>query len=168
MTPTPSLRLEEFLPYRLSVLTNKVSRAFANLYGERFGLSVPEWRVMAVLGQDPGLSAEQVCARTEMDKVTVSRAVARLREKGLLAQKFATEDRRRSMLELTDAGCEVYSRIIPLGRRYENELTDVLTVAEQRVLNRLLEKLDSRAAALSRGPFPRPSPASGRGRGKVL
>lgn len=137
----PDFQLEDFLPYRLSTLTNRVSRAFAGLYSQRFDLTVPEWRVMAVLGQEPGLSADQVCARTEMDKVTVSRAVARLLEKGHVARKFDAVDRRRSVLALSPAGQRVYGRIIPLACRYEAALTARLTPAERRNLLALLEKL---------------------------
>src|SRR5215470_16697842 len=72
------LDLDRFVPYRLSVLTNRVSSAIARHYSDRFDLSIPEWRVMAVLGQTPGLSAREVAARTAMDKVQVSRAVASL------------------------------------------------------------------------------------------
>ncbi len=137
----PDFQLGDFLPYRLSTLTNRVSRAFAGLYSQRFDLTVPEWRVMAVLGQEPGLSADQVCARTEMDKVTVSRAVARLLEKGHVAREFDAEDRRRSVLALSGAGRSVYRRIIPLAREYEDALTGELSPTEWRTLVALLEKL---------------------------
>lgn len=133
--------LNKFLPYRLSALTNRISHAFAQLYSERFDLTVPEWRVLAVLGQEAGLSADQVCARTEMDKVSVSRAVARLLEKGHLAREFARADRRRSELKLSARGRAVYRRIIPLGRVYEASLTAGLTPAERKALVNLLEKL---------------------------
>src|SRR3954469_13741602 len=78
------LDLEHFLPYRLSVLSNRISSAIAREYSQRFGLGVTEWRVMAVLGRYPGLSANQVATRTAMDKVAVSRAVARLLDAGRL------------------------------------------------------------------------------------
>ena len=84
-----TLQLEEFLPYRLSVLTNTVSRAIAHLYSERFSLTVPEWRVIAVLGGSPGLSAAQVAERTAMDKVAVSRAVNSLVDANRVLRKTA-------------------------------------------------------------------------------
>lgn len=133
--------LADFLPYRLSTLTNRVSRAFAALYSQRFDLTVPEWRVMAVLGQEPGLSADQVCARTEMDKVTVSRAVARLLEKGHVVRKFDRRDRRRSVLALSGSGRRVHRQIIPLACRYETALTSTLTPVQRRNLLELLGKL---------------------------
>jgi DNA-binding MarR family transcriptional regulator len=136
-----SFDLNEFLPYRLSVLANRISRAFAGLYSERFDLTVPEWRVMAVLGQEADLSAEQVCARTGMDKVTVSRAVARLLERGHVARAFARADRRRSELRLTARGRAVHRQIIPLARDYEARLAGALSAAERRTLFALLERL---------------------------
>src|SRR5512147_221812 len=81
------LALDRFLPYRLSVLANTVSTSIARVYARRFGLSVPEWRVMAVLGMSPPLTAGDVCGRTAMDKVRVSRAVARLLRGGLLDRR---------------------------------------------------------------------------------
>ena len=77
MSTRPELNLDRFMPYRLSVVTNRVSSAIAQHYSQRFDLSIPEWRVIAVLGQSPGLSARQVAQRTAMDKVQVSRAVAK-------------------------------------------------------------------------------------------
>src|SRR5471030_719714 len=90
-SPMPNrtrLDLDRFMPYRLSVLTNRVSHAIARHYSQRFSLSIPEWRDMAVLGQTPGLSAREVAARTAMDKVQVSRAVASL----LRAKRIARVD----------------------------------------------------------------------------
>jgi len=136
-----SFELNDFLPYRLSTLTNRISRAFSLLYTDRFDLTVPEWRVMAVLGQEPGLSADQVCARTGMDKVTVSRAVSRLLEKGRVERDFARADRRRSELRLSARGRAVYRQIIPLGREYEAGVVADLSPAERQTLVTLLERL---------------------------
>src|SRR6266404_5938482 len=102
------LELERFLPYRLSVLTNRISTAIARVYVRRFGLTVPEWRVMAVLGRFGAMSANAVCERTAMDKVRVSRAVARLAASGRLARQIDAVDRRRSVLALTATGQEIY------------------------------------------------------------
>ncbi|MCY4210659.1 MAG: MarR family transcriptional regulator [Gammaproteobacteria bacterium] len=139
--PTPGLNLNEFLPYRLSIVTNRISAAFARLYAEKFDLSIPEWRVMAVLGQQPGLSADEVCSATEMDKVPVSRAVTKLLDKGLLNREFSGTDRRRSILSLSEAGDGVYAQIVPLALGYEVELKAALTDAEQAQLDVLLAKL---------------------------
>ncbi|MET0550795.1 MAG: helix-turn-helix domain-containing protein, partial [Xanthomonas sp.] len=80
----PSLDLERFLPYRISVLSNRISQEIARLYAGRFGLNVTEWRLLAVLGRFPDLSATELAERTAMDKVAVSRAVASLVAEGRL------------------------------------------------------------------------------------
>ena len=137
----PGLNLKEFLPYRLSIVTNRISVSFSRLYSEKFGLSIPEWRVMAVLGQQPGLSADDVCSETEMDKVPVSRAVTKLLNKGLLERNFSGDDRRRSILCLSEAGYAMYAQIVPLALTYEAELKAALSEQEQLQLERLLDKL---------------------------
>ena len=137
----PTLDLKKFLPYQLSVVTNRISASFARLYSEKFNLSIPEWRVMAVLGQQPGLSADEVSSETEMDKVPVSRAVTKLLDKGLLNRDFSGLDRRRSILRLSEAGYAMYSQIVPLALSYEAELKAALAEQEQAQLETLLEKL---------------------------
>ena len=136
-----TLNLRQFLPYQLSIVTNRISASFARLYSERFNLTIPEWRVMAVLGQQPGLSADEVCSETEMEKVPVSRAVSKLLDKGLLIRKFSGRDRRRSILCLSETGYGMYAQIVPLALAYEAELKAVLTAEEQSQLERLLDKL---------------------------
>ena len=137
----PTLNLRQFLPYQLSIVTNRISASFARLYSEKFNLSIPEWRVMAVLGQQPGLSADEVCGETEMDKVPVSRAVTKLLGKGLLNREFSGRDRRRSILSLSKAGYGMYAQIVPLALSYEAELKTALTMEEQSQLEQLLDKL---------------------------
>lgn len=142
------LVLEKFLPYRLSVLSNRLSTAIAEAYSSRFGLSIPEWRVMAVLALDPGLSAAEVADRTAMDKVAVSRAVGRLIATGRVQRKVSAGDRRRSMLQLTPEGRRIYRRIAPALRRYEAELLAGLDPRDQHQLDSLLRRLEARAAAM--------------------
>ena len=139
--PKP-LNLNEFLPYRLSIVTNKVSRLFSNLYSEKFDLTIPEWRIMAVLGQTPRLSADEVCVKTEMDKVTVSRAVTKLLEKKHITRAFSDEDRRRSILELSKSGYGTYSQIVPLAHQFEQQLVRSLSATEIKSLEKLLDKLN--------------------------
>ena len=137
----PTLDLKKFLPYQLSVVTNRISASFARLYSEKFNLSISEWRVMAVLGQQPGLSADEVCSETEMDKVPVSRAVSKLLDKRLLQRNFSGRDRRRSILCLSEAGYGMYAQIVPLALAYEAELKAALTEQELAQLEILLNKL---------------------------
>lgn len=139
----PPFRLEAFLPYRLSVTANRMSRAFARAYGTRFGLGIPEWRVMAVLGTGGPMTAGGVVERTAMDKVKVSRAVAALEVKGHLARRPHPEDRRSALLELTAAGRRVFEQIVPLARALEAELTAVLGPDDRARLAELLARLDA-------------------------
>jgi DNA-binding MarR family transcriptional regulator len=135
------LELERFLPYRLSVLSNRVSQTIANAYVERFGLAVTEWRVIAVLGRYPDLSANAVAERTAMDKVAVSRAVARLLERGLLQREMHGDDRRRSVLALSEAGYRIYDEVAPLALECERRLLAHLDPAERATLDALIDRL---------------------------
>lgn len=137
-----ALQLDRFLPYRLSVLSNRVSSAISRVYSERFGLGVTEWRVMAVLGQSPDLSAGEVAERTAMDKVAVSRAVARLGERGLLQRETHDDDRRRSVLALSADGHAVHDEIVPLALAFEQRLLGGMDAGERALLFRLLDRLD--------------------------
>lgn len=133
--------LERLLPYRLSVLSNRVSNAISSEYHRRFGLAITEWRVMAVLGRYPGLSAREVTERTAMDKVAVSRAVARLLERELVKRDIHGDDRRRSVLTLTEAGHSVYDEVAPMVLACERNLLSTLDEGERATLDRLIDKL---------------------------
>lgn len=146
------LFLDEFLPYRLSVLTNRMSDLIAGIYRERFGLTVAEWRVMAVLGLEAPLSAGEVSQRTAMDKVRVSRAVNRMSRAGLLARHRDRADRRRQQLALSDRGRAIYSEIVPVARAVEAKIFASLEPADRGALDRLLVKLDERVKALADEP----------------
>ena len=137
------LELERFLPYRLSVLSNRISQDIARLYAERFGLGITQWRILAVLGRYPDLSATQVAERTAMDKFAVSRAVAGLLEAGLLRRRAHGADRRRSVLELSARGYRVYDEVAPLALAYERRLLAGLDPADRAALHHLLDKLDA-------------------------
>ena len=149
------LDLEHFLPYRLSVLSNRVSSMIARIYTERFALSITEWRVMAVLGRYPDLSANEVAQRTAMDKVAVSRAVARLLDAGRLKREIHGDDRRRSVLCLSEGGYRIYDEVAPLALAFERRLLDGIDETERALLFRLLDRLDElelRAEAESPAP----------------
>lgn len=142
------LRLEAFLPYRLAVLANAVSRAIAARYEAEFGLSIPEWRVMALLGVSPGLTASEVADATPMDKVAVSRAVRALMEAGRLKANADKDDGRRQRLALTAAGMAIYRRIVPLARALEAQLLADLDARDRDALDRLIDRLDAAARRL--------------------
>ena len=142
------LDLDRFLPYRLSVLTNRVSNAIARHYSERFGLSIPEWRVMAVLGQSPGLPAREVAERTAMDKVQVSRAVSSLVKSRRVLRDGDEADGRVTRLSLTPRGRAIYDEIVPLALHLEAVLLAALAPTERQTLSAIIDKLSSRISGL--------------------
>lgn len=143
------LALDDFMPYRLSVMQQEISRAVATVYSKKHDLMRYDWRVMAALGDGQPLSANAVCTRTNMDKVQVSRAIARLKRRKLVSQHQDTEDRRRSVLRLTGAGEAIYRDIVPAARAREAEILSALDAAEREQLDRLIAKLYRQARDLN-------------------
>ncbi len=146
MTERPALRLDGFLPYRLSVLSNAVSRKIADIYEREFELSVWQWRIIAVLGEREGLTSTEVAQRTLMDKPTVSRAAASLIERGILERSIDEEDRRRAPMRLTEEGEAIYAAVIPRALECEKELLDALSAEEAHTLHGLLSRLSGVAS----------------------
>lgn len=136
--------LERFLPFRLSVLANRMTRAIARFYSQRFQLTAPEWRTMAVLGCYGAMTAHSVVERTTMDKVRVSRAVAKLLATGYVTRRTDPEDRRRAILELTPAGLTIYRQLVPLVRSVEDKLLADLSPAERTALEQTIAKIERR------------------------
>jgi DNA-binding MarR family transcriptional regulator len=146
---TEEFALENFLPYRLSLLSNTISEGIAISYRKAHNLSVTEWRVIAVLGRFPGQTASEVVKRTAMDKVTVSRAVKKLLEKDLIERNALEEDRRRQPLKLTrQKGWRLYRKIVPKALAYEAELLAALTSPERKSLGVMVSKLQAMAESL--------------------
>ncbi len=145
---SPALELDEYLPFRLSVASNGVSRLIARAYEDRFGLSIPQWRLMAVLAEG-GLTPQAIVARTAMDKVTVSRAANGLEGRRLVARTANAADGRSHSLALTETGRRLHGEIAPLALAYEAALLTGLAPAEVAQLKRLLQRLEAAAARLS-------------------
>ncbi len=145
---TDELILEDFLPYRLSVLSHTISTTIANVYEKRFGVSIPEWRVIAILGRFPGLSAVEVADRTMLDKVAVSRAVTKLIRNGRIDRQFADADRRRSILNLSDEGRQVHDEIAPLALAFEHDLLQGISAEDYDTFNIVIERLLAKARLL--------------------
>jgi len=142
------LQLENYLPYRLAVLSSTVSATVARAYDKRFGVSIPEWRVIAVLGRFPGLSAVDVAARTLMDKVAVSRAVTKLIKNGRIDREFADADKRRSILNLSAEGKKLHDEIAQLALQFERDLLQGFSSEEIDDLNSIMERLLARASLI--------------------
>jgi DNA-binding MarR family transcriptional regulator len=143
------LTLERFLPYRLSVLSNRVSAGVAASYRDRFALSVTEWRIMAVLGEFPGLSGEEVSNKTQIEKSILSRAVQKLLKRNLIKRSVDKHDRRRHVLNLSALGQEIYNQIVPLSLDYQEKLLSCLNDAEQERFSRYIDRMIAHAKALT-------------------
>ncbi len=138
------LQLDRFLPYLVNTLGNRMSQELGEIYASRFGISIPEWRVIAHLSQHRGVSVREIYARVAMDKAKVSRAAARLELVGLVEKNINPADRRLVELKLTDAGRALFAEIAPLALAYEAESLATLTPAEAETFRGLLDKLLTR------------------------
>ena len=141
-------KLEEFLPYQLSVTASRVSRLFAKRYADELGLSIPEWRVLAVVGRFGTTSPSMVSEWAAMDKVKVSRAAATLVARGLLKQTQDPADGRARLLRLTRKGTSVHQAAIPLALNIETQLAEGLSRGEWSALRKSLSRLTSQADGL--------------------
>lgn len=142
------LTLERYLPYRLSILSNRTSTLVAESYKDRFGLSITEWRIMAVLGEYPGASADEISLKTQIEKSLISRAIGKLLKRNLIQRQISKEDKRRSQIELSAMGFDVYSQIVPLSLEYEKQLLSCLSLQEQADLSCLIDRLYAHADKL--------------------
>lgn len=146
------LVLDRFLPYRMSMATNLVSDTVASAYEAEFGLRIPEWRLIAVIAESDAISQFEICGRTRMDKVTVSRAAIALAGRGLVERAPNPKDQRSHLLALTAEGRKLYHRIAPKALQIEAQIFDGFDAAEIRAFVSMLERID--AAALAVGGTP--------------
>jgi DNA-binding MarR family transcriptional regulator len=147
--PDSALRLDGYLPYRLSVASNAVSRLIARAYEDRFGLTIPQWRLIAVLAEDGPLTQQAIGTRTVMDKVTVSRATQGLVKRRLVERAPHDADGRSHHLALSQAGERLYSEISPVALEYEARLLQQFDPAAVAELKRVLQHLERAAEVLS-------------------
>ena len=148
-----SSRLADFLPYLMSVTTNAVSDMIAGEYRARFGLKIPEWRIMAVLGDAGAQTQRSLVGATRMDKVAVNRACKVLEDRGLVARRPNADDGRSHHIDLTAAGKAMHGEIMPLALDMERRLFASLSAAELRDFKTLLGRITNRVAELeSAGP----------------
>jgi len=150
MKKSSRLRLETFLPYRLSITSNRVSDLVAEAYDRLFGLSIPQWRVIAVLGEQAPLTQLAIVRQTVMDKMTVSRAVRPLVGRGLIDRAPHAGDKRSSLLVLSDAGRMLYESVAPAALAMETALLAEFSLEEVHALEASLNKLEAAALRLSR------------------
>lgn len=144
----PPLALERFLPYRLNVVAEGVSRALSRLYAERHDIGIPEWRVIATLGQYRRMTARDIGAHSRMHKTKVSRAVAVLEDRGLVRREHNQADLREAFLTLTGTGRAVYLDLAPRALAFERALDDALGRRARARLDEALRRLEERARQL--------------------
>jgi DNA-binding MarR family transcriptional regulator len=143
------LKLEDFLPYRLNVLASLTSQALSRIYAERYAIGVPEWRVLVTLGQYGMMTGKQIGAHSHMHKTKVSRAVAVLEKRKLLARRTNRADLREAFLSLTPAGIAIYQDLAPIALDFARRLGEVIEPTDRAAFDRSVERLTERSAKLA-------------------
>lgn len=143
------LKLEAFLPYQVNVLSNLVLRALSRIYGEQFDIGIPEWRVLATLGEFGTTTSKTVGAHSHMHKTKVSRAVAALEKRKLLTRRANRADLRESFLTLTPDGEALYRELVPLALDFTHRLTTDINTQDMAAFERVLTTLTERCSLLA-------------------
>ena len=143
----PLLRLDDFLPHRLNVLSSLVSQALTRVYA-RHSIGIPEWRVLVSLGQYGVMTGKAIGARTHMHKTKVSRAVAQLEARRFLARRANRADLREAFLSLTPAGRAVYEELAPHALEFTARLSEAVAPADRAAFDRAMTELTERSASL--------------------
>jgi DNA-binding MarR family transcriptional regulator len=143
------LKLEEFLPYRLNVVASLVSQALSKIYVGRYGIGIPEWRVLVTLGQYGVMTGKAIGAHTHMHKTKVSRAVALLERRRLVMRKPNKADLRENFLSLTPTGRAMYEDLAPIALDFARKLAGILTASERQALDYAIARLTARSAQLA-------------------
>jgi DNA-binding MarR family transcriptional regulator len=144
---TPVIQLEGFLPHRLNVLSSLVSQALTQVYA-KYGIGIPEWRVLVSLGQFGVMTGKAIGARTHMHKTKVSRAVAQLEARKFVTRKVNRADLREAFLSLTPAGRAVFEELAPRAREFTEKLSEVVNPADRAAFDRAVAQLTQRSAEL--------------------
>ena len=143
-----ALRLEQFLPYQLNVVATLASEALSRVYARRYRIGIPEWRVLVTLGQFGVMTGKAIGTHTHMRKTKVSRAVALLEKRKLLARRITRADMRESFLSLTAPGRAIYEELVPHAVDFARRLTDILTPRDRDAFQRALQQITDRSAQL--------------------
>lgn len=140
--------LQHFLPYRLVNTAERASHALSTLYADKFDMTIPEWRIVATLGSQNNLTAKAIGQQTQMDKVTVSRAITKLSEKAFVDRQPDPQDGRAIKLNLSKIGRKVYKTLIPAVLAWEQQFTAELAPEEIELLHMLLSRLQNQLEKL--------------------
>lgn len=144
----PLLKLEDFLPHRLNVLSSLVSMALTRVYGRRYGIGIPEWRVLVTLGEYGVMTGKALGTRTHMHKTKVSRAVAQLEQRKLVTRRANRADLREAFLSLTQAGRAVYDEAAPIALEFTERLSEAVAPGDRAAFDRAVARLTERSAEL--------------------
>jgi DNA-binding MarR family transcriptional regulator len=147
--PEAALKLEDFLPYRLVIAATLTSQALSHIYSERYKIGVPEWRILVTLGQFGTMTGKAIGLHSHMHKTKVSRAVALLETRKLVARKTNHEDQRESFLSLTPAGRAIYDDLAPAALDFGRQLLGVVDAADRDALDRALQRITERSRDLA-------------------
>jgi DNA-binding MarR family transcriptional regulator len=143
------LKLEQFLPYRLNVVASIVSQALSRIYADRYGIGVPEWRVLVTLGQFGMMTGKAIGAHSHMHKTKVSRAVAQLEKRKLVTRRANRADLREAFLALTPAGRSMYDDLAPIALDFADRLSETVDSADRAAFERAIDRLIERSAKLA-------------------
>jgi len=142
------LKLEDFLPHKLNVLSSLVSQALTLVYGQRYGIGIPEWRVLVTLGQHGVMTGKAIGAHTHMHKTKVSRAVAQLEQRKFVSRRANRADLREAFLSLTPSGRAIYEEAAPIALDFTNRLSEVVAPSDRAAFDRAMRQLTERSAKL--------------------
>jgi len=143
------LKLEKFLPYRLNVVASLVSQALSRIYSDRYGIGVPEWRVLVTLGQFGTMTGKAIGAHSQMHKTKVSRAVALLESRKLITRRANRSDLREALLALTSSGRAMYDDLAPIALDFANRLIEAVDAADRAAFERAVDRLIERAPKIA-------------------
>jgi DNA-binding MarR family transcriptional regulator len=143
------LKLEEFLPYRLNVVASLVSQALSRIYADRYGIGVPEWRVLVTLGQYGMMTGKAIGAHSHMHKTKVSRAVALLEKRKLVTRRANRADLREAFLTLTPSGRAMYDDLAPVALEFARRLADAMDPDDRVAFERSIDRLTARSVKLA-------------------
>jgi len=136
------MQLKNFLPYQLSVLSNKISSGIAKYYREQHDITISEWRVLAILSDMSHQTAKELTEHSQMDKVKISRTMKLLESKGLISERTCKEDARARRYNLTINGRQLINEVKPKALDFEKRLISHLSEDELTVFQNCIEKLN--------------------------
>ena len=144
------LELGSYFPYRLATLADTIIRSFAGIFGPRFGITHPEWRIVAALGTLGSMTSTDIGQFARLHKTRVSRTVSELEAKGLLSRRTSEVDMRVAHLSLTARGRSLYDEMVPLALAFDREISADLTAQEREDFLRILDRITARAEGAHR------------------